>query len=136
MVQNPKRNPEGNPKRNPEENPKRNPEENPKRNPEENIEYYYYISLKKISDYARYDMTLMPKNSQKYFDLIDKLHDKYESYIGDDDDDVMRLLICLIIEVQEKNNDRLKSLEARVYSLEMLELNKNRKKTTGCCVIC
>ena len=81
-------------------------------------------------------MTLMPKNSQKYFDLIDKLHDKYESYIGDDDDDVMRLLICLIIEVQEKNNDRLKSLEARVYSLEMLELNKNRKKTTGCCVIC
>jgi len=90
---------------------------------------------KQKSDYTRYDMTEieMPKNIQKYFDLIDKLHDKYEFYIGDDDDDVMRLLICLIIEVQEKNNDRLKSLESRLYSLE---INKNAKKTTSCCVIC
>lgn len=85
------------------------------------------------SDYARYDMTEieMSKNIQKYFDLIDKLHDKYECYIGDDDDNVMRLLVCLIIDVQEKNNDRLKSLEARVYSLEILELNKNGKKTSS-----
>jgi hypothetical protein len=81
------------------------------------------------SDYARYDMTEI---EQKYFDLIDK----YECYIGDDDDNVMTLLICLIIDVQEKNNERLKSLEARVYSLEMLELNKNGKKTSSCCVIC
>ena len=97
------------------------------------------IMKKNVSDYARYDMTeieMMPKNIQKYFDLIDKLHDKYECYIGDDDDNVMRLLVCLIIDFQEKNNDRLKSLEARVYSLEMLELNKNGKKTSSCCVIC